>query len=117
MSTKKNAEWKPEDAPSPFEGPGFKDLWQTLLQMPKWKKKPLSAIEMSCKRLKRFDEVFASHLVENAIEGNYQGVVFSDSQIKFEQYQRSKNGTKNFGLVKEKPLATPQPKGGFGKLQ
>jgi hypothetical protein len=117
MPSKKTIEWLPETAPTPFDGAGFKELWQTLLKMSKWKKKPLSAIEMACKRLKRFDECFASQLVENAIEGNYQGVVFTDSQMKFEQYKRNLNGAKNFGNIKDKPIATTQPKGGFGQLQ
>lgn len=92
MPTKKKPEWLPETAPCPFPEAAFGELWQTLVKSPKWKKKPLSAIEMACKRLQRFDVVFATQLVENAIEGNYQGVVFSDSQIKYEQYKRNLNG-------------------------
>lgn len=114
---KKPVEWTPETAPSPFEDESFLELWRTLLKMAKWKKKPLSAIEMACKRLKKFDVGYASILVENSIEGNYQGVVFQDSQIKYEQYKRNlNNGTKNFGLTQGKPVATPHPKGGYGKL-
>lgn len=116
MPTKKVAEWTPETAPSPFEDAPFMELWRTLLKMAKWKKKPLSAIEMACKRLQRFDVGFASQLVESAIEGNYQGVVFQDSQIKYEQYKRSLNGTKSFGHTQSKPVATTHPKGGYGKL-
>jgi hypothetical protein len=116
MATKKSPEWTPETAPSPHSEANFLELWKTLLQAPKWKKKPLSAIQMACKRLQRFDVGFASQLVENSIEGNYQGVVFQDSQIKYEQYKRSLNGTKNFGHSKEKPIPTTHAKGGFGKL-
>jgi hypothetical protein len=86
-------EWTSKDAPCPFENDQFFELWCKLLGMPKWKKKPLSAIEMACNRLKRFDVDFAASLVESAIEGNYQGVVFQDSQRKFELYKQQKNGT------------------------
>jgi len=77
MKKIKQPEWEAETAPCPFERDDFWSLWVLLLKMPKWAKKPLSAIEMSCTRLKRFDVDFAASLVEQAIEGNYQGVVFS----------------------------------------
>lgn len=116
MGTKKAIEWSPDNAPTPFEDSGFIELWVTLLKSPKWKKKPLSAIQMACKRLQRFDLGFASLLVEAAIEGNYQGVVFQDSQIKYENYKRNINGTKTFGHTQVKPVATTHAKGGFGTL-
>lgn len=90
---KKVSEWIPELVQCPFDQPDFYKLWVSLISSPKWKKKPLSAIEMACKRLKRFDVPFATQLVESAIEGNYQGVVFPDSQNRFEQYKRSLNGS------------------------
>lgn len=91
--SKKPPEWLPANAPCPFEDDRFFDLWVKLLESPKWKKKPLSAIEMACKRLKRFDVDFAATLVETAIEGNYQGVVFPDTAERYEKYKRQLNGT------------------------
>lgn len=87
----KKQEWSVESAPTPFDDNGFIHLWVTLLKMPKWAKKPLSAIDMSCNRLKRFDVEFATMLVENAIEGNYQGVVFPDTQQRYEIWKNKKN--------------------------
>lgn len=112
---KKVTEWLPELVKCPYDNPDFYKLWVLLISSPKWKKKPLSAIEMACKRLQRFDVTFATQLVENAIEGNYQGVVFQDSQSKFEQYKRGLNGThsKSFG---NKPIPQINPTGGYGKL-
>lgn len=97
---KKQPEWEPETVPCPFERDDFWQLWVKLLKMPKWKKKPLSAIEMSVVRLKRFDVDFAAMLVENAIEGNYQGVVFQDSMQKFEIWKinQVRNGKQGTGL-------------------
>lgn len=91
--SKKPPEWLPADAPCPFEDDRFFDLWVKLLGMPKWKKKPLTAIEMACKRLQRFDVDFAATLVETAIEGNYQGVVFPDTAERYEKHKRQLNGT------------------------
>lgn len=93
MATKKQKEWEANTAPRPFEEISFVEVWLKLLGMPKWKKKPLSAIEMASTRLKRFDSEFATTLVEAAIEGNYQGVVFPDSTKRFEIYKQQKDGT------------------------
>lgn len=89
---KKLPEWVATEAPCPFEEAGFWELWIKLLESPKWKKKPLSAIQMACTRLKRFDVDFAAILVETAIEGNYQGVVFPDTVQRYEVYKSKKNG-------------------------
>jgi hypothetical protein len=95
----KEGSWNPNTAPRPFEDDLFLNLWVVLLSGPKWKKKPITAIQMACKRLQRFDVDFASTLVEAAIEGNYQGVVFPDSEIKYEQYKKNKNGAKQIAEI------------------
>lgn len=97
----KTPEWEAETAPCPFEDDGFREVWIILLKMPKWRKKPLSAIEMSCTKLKRFDMSFSLQLVENAISGNYQGVVFQDTQRKYELWKQQKqfnNGQGKTGI-------------------
>lgn len=91
MTKKKMPEWEAETAPCPFDRDDFWQLWVQLLKMPKWAKKPLSAIEMSCTRLKRFDVDFSAMLVENAIEGNYQGVVFPDTAQRYELWKIKNN--------------------------
>lgn len=100
-SKSKQPEWEPNTAPCPFNGKEFLELWISLLKMPKWNKKPLSAIQMACTRLKRYDVRFACTLVENAIEGNYQGVVFSDTNIKYENWKRQNltNESKNTSVA------------------
>lgn len=71
----------------------FQEVWNELLQMPKWKKKPLSAIKKSLKQLEVFDERFAIGLVEKAIAGNYQGVVFSNTETEYSNWKQKSNGT------------------------
>lgn len=61
----------------PFSSERFRSLWDTLCQQPKWKKKTDSALELSLKKLSKYDEEFAIHLVEEAIEHDWQGVVFA----------------------------------------
>jgi hypothetical protein len=91
----------PQEMPVPFENDLFAELWLKLLSMPKWRRKPISAIELAVNKLKRYDMDFAAELVENAIIGNYQGVVFADTQRKYEIWKQQKdklNGTGNQNL-------------------
>lgn len=91
MATKKKSLWEPETAPCPFENDEFLELWVRLLKMPKWVKKPVSAIELACIKLKRYDIDFAASLVENAIIGNYQGIVFADTDQRYETWKYKNN--------------------------
>jgi len=65
------------------------EIWQELLSMPKWKKKPKSAIDLSIKKLSFFDAEFQKELIERAIAGNYQGVVFSNTLKEYENYKKN----------------------------
>ena len=72
----------------------FQDLWNELIHMPKWKNKPISAIKKSLNQLERFDEEFAIGLLEKAIAGNYQGVVFSNTETEYSNWKLKSNGNK-----------------------
>lgn len=41
----------------------------------------------------KYDEEFALALVEKSISGDYQGVVFADTDNHYQKYLNSKNGT------------------------
>lgn len=71
----------------------FKIEWLKLLKSAKWKKKEQSAVDASLKLLMKYDEVFAQLLVEKAIAGGYQGVVFNDTDIHYQKYLNQQNGT------------------------
>lgn len=60
--------------------------------MPKWKKKPPSAIQKSLTQLERFEEKFAIELIEKTIAGNYQGVVFSNTDSEYLKWKNQSNG-------------------------
>ena len=78
--------------PPPFNSEEFTEVWNKFLQCPKQRKKPPSAIELISKKLKNYDEKFSIELLENAISGNYQGVIFADTNEKYERYKRKTNG-------------------------
>jgi uncharacterized protein YdaU (DUF1376 family) len=79
----------------PFTSEKFMSRWSTLVLMPKWKKKSKEALQMSLMKLSDFDEEFSISLIENAISGDYQGLVFADTKEKFNNYKNKKNGTSN----------------------
>lgn len=76
-------------------GNDFKKVWLEVLQESKWRKKSQSAINKSLKLLMKYDDVFAIALVEKSISGNYQGVVYDDTDIKYNNYLKEKNATKS----------------------
>lgn len=70
----------------------FKNIWLSLCESPKWKNKPQSAIDSNLVKLMEYEEVFAISLCEYSIRGNYQGVVYDNTDEKYQKYLSSKNG-------------------------
>ncbi len=79
----------------PFEKEETNELWQKLLSSKKWKNKSENAIQLSIDKLKKFDENFIYELIENAIIGNYQGLVFSDTEQKYKIWQNGRKTGNN----------------------
>lgn len=75
-----------------FFGNDFKKVWLSLIQQSKWKSKSQTAINLSLRKLMKYDEVFAIVLVENSISGNYQGVVFPETDAQYQKFLNHKNG-------------------------
>lgn len=76
----------------PFQDHDFVITWNELRQQPKWKSKTKRALQMSLNQLSKYDVHFAVYLMENAIAGNYKGVVFYDTPTKYNHW---KNNTTN----------------------
>ena len=81
----------------PYQSERFMLLWNELVKMPKWRKKPFSALQLTLHKLSEFDEEFSIQLIENAITGSYQGIIFSDTKEKYEQFKNQNYGGKNIG--------------------
>lgn len=77
----------------PFSSDLFREKWMQLLATPKWKKKPTSVLQLALNKLKDFDEAFVLDLIDQAIIGGWQGLVFADTQAKYEAWQRLRNKT------------------------
>lgn len=73
-------------------GTPFKKVWFELIGQPKWFKKNQSAINKALKQIVSYDETFAIALVEKSIAGNYQGIVFAETENHYKKYLSEKNG-------------------------
>lgn len=88
---KSSAKRKEErDLNLPFSSERFIRTWTSLSQMPKWRRKTANALQMSLDKLSRYDEDFAIELMENAIAGDYQGLVFADTDRKYEMWKKDR---------------------------
>ncbi|PKP11974.1 MAG: hypothetical protein CVU09_00300 [Bacteroidetes bacterium HGW-Bacteroidetes-4] len=84
---------QPETLNFPFDSIEFAETWDKLIGMPKWKKKLPLSLQMALDSLGKYDEEFAILQMKLAIQGNWQGVTFSDTEQKFEQWKKTKYGT------------------------
>jgi hypothetical protein len=69
----------------------FLEDLQLLLTQKKWKKKPVSAVQLAINKLSAYPVEFARELVQNAIVGEYQGVVFPSTPEVFKKWATSNN--------------------------
>ena len=64
----------------------FEATWQNLINSPKWKNKTASALQLALNKIKTYDERFGIELMEKAIIGNYQGVVYADTSADYQKW-------------------------------
>lgn len=91
----------------PYCSAEFVSTWELLRKQPKWKKKTKSALQMSLNKLGKYPEEYAILLMENAIAGGWQGVVFTWTPDDFRRWQAQKNGVPllvGFGNKKPKDV-------------
>ena len=69
------------------------ELMLILVQEPKWINKTETAIRLAIKKLSEFTPSYQKVLIENAISGGYQGLVFADSKQKEQQFLKLNNDT------------------------
>lgn len=73
----------------PFTSQKFMQVWEILIKEKKWRGKSQNALQASLKELSEFDEEYAIGLMNKAISGGYQGVVFQNTMT---DYLKNKNG-------------------------
>jgi LEA14-like dessication related protein len=82
-----------------FNSEKFMLAWKQLIEMPKWKKKVNQSLQIALNSLGKYDEEFAIDLIEKAIEGNWQGVTFSNTPDDYEKWKRRKGINVNINSI------------------
>lgn len=76
----------------PFKGERFNGLWERLMTSRKWANKTVSALQMSLDKLAKYEEEFACLLISDAIEKDWQGVVYDDTPEKYRKWKTGNGG-------------------------
>jgi len=89
-SSPKRQKEQPVALKFPFNSSLFISTWEQLATMPKWRKKITISLQMALDKLGKYQEEFAVELMRRAIEGGYQGVVFSDTDQAYGRWLKSR---------------------------
>lgn len=95
----------------PFSSQKFIDTWNALCEEKEWKKKTRNALQLALNKLGRYHEDFAIELIEKTIAGGWKGVVFDDTDAKYQEWksarqQKIDNATPRTAVV-NKPRQLP----------
>lgn len=74
----------------PFSSDKFRETWDALCDEKEWKKKSENALRLTLKKLGRYDEAFAIELMEKTIEKGWKGVVFDDTDAKYQEWKSAR---------------------------
>lgn len=94
---KKKSENTPAPLVLPFSSDKFREAWDALLQ--NWKeclepkelkKKTPKALQMLLNKFGKYHEDFAIELIERAIAGGWRGVIFPDTDAKYQEWKSAR---------------------------
>ena len=102
---------KSSDAPLdlPFSSDKFRDVWEMLCEEKEWKKKTKNALQMALKRLAKYEEAFAIELMEKTIEKGWKGVVFDDTDAKYQEWKSARQQAIDNQQPRGTPTTRPKP--------
>ena len=81
----------------PVDDEEVKRLYFVLCCSPKWGNKTLHALQMSLNKVQHYDRDFILKLIEDSIAGGWQGLVFENTDAKYQDYLRSKRNAQMGG--------------------
>ena len=85
--TRKNKTEKSPILELPYHSDSFVKLWNSLLRTPKWREKPTNILQANLDKLKAYDEPFSIQLIEQTLLGNWQGLVFRDTDNQYRKWK------------------------------
>ena len=69
----------------------FKHKWIQLCNQPKWGKKNETSFILALQKLMNYEEEFSISLIDSAIMGGWQGVVFPETNHSYEKWKENKS--------------------------
>ena len=70
---------------------------EEFCKAPKQKKKKQETLQKILNKISKYDEPFAIQLMETSILNDYQGITFSDTDVKYSNYLKAKSGNHQQG--------------------
>lgn len=83
----------------PIEDDEIKRLFFVLCCSPKWRNKTIHALQMSLNKVQHYERDFVLRLIEDSIAGGWQGLVFENTDAKYQDYLKSKRNIRS-GLIR-----------------
>lgn len=74
----------------PFSSDKFIETWNALCEEKNWKGKTQKALQLTLNKLGKYDEAFAIELMEKTIENGWKGVVFADTDAKYQEWMSAR---------------------------
>lgn len=81
----------------PIDDAEIKKLFFVLCCSPKWRGKTVHALQMSLNKVQNYDRDFTIKLIEDSIAGGWQGLVFENTDRKYQDYLKTKKSGISFG--------------------
>ena len=94
----------------PIDDLEIKRLYFVLCCSPKWRNKTVHAMQMSLNKVQNYDKEFTKKLIEDSIAGGWQGLVFEDTDKKYQNYLRSRGSVSLGGKTTFKPMSEEERK-------
>ena len=94
----------------PIDDAEIKKLYFVLCCSPKWRDKTIHALQMSLNKVQNYDRDFTIKLIEDSIAGGWQGLVFEDTDKKYQNYLRSRGSVSLGGKTTFKPMSEEERK-------
>lgn len=101
----------------PFDSERFRETWEALCEEKNWKDKTRKALQLSLNKLGIYHEDFAIELMEKAIEGGWKGVVFADTDAKYQEWMSARQQRlDNQAPRQSRPVTMARPQAGPNKV-
>lgn len=109
IDNSKNKKTKAATPDLPFSSDKFRETWEMLCEEKEWKKKTVNALRLALKDLGKYEEEFAIELMEKTIKNGWRGVVFPDTDAKYQEWKSARQQATDNQQPRGTPAQRPKP--------